>query len=1668
MFLCAAMLTMLAALSSTAAPGSKRELGSNAASSLTDALSRRKVSTQPLQPIGEPTPQENQELQQALDRFAKRSSRDDFNAITDFLDTTPHSAWRASLLAELGEEYYKTGHFSKALQAWERAWQERPVRQGQEPLALPCQQAAASLANLYARLGRMEPLRVLLGQLQAVPLMGYYAKQIEDARFGLTTMDQHPEIAFRCGPLALDRLRSWQHPTNACHPLIFNSKSTTNGICLKEVAQLAHQLGMDYQIAFRSPGAKLIVPAVIHWRVGHYAAVVREAHELFLTQDPTFWNDTWASAATLDDEASGYFLVPAGPLPAGWRAVGEAEAGSVWGKGTTREADPDATSDRDDKLNDNQCHGMATWDFNLMLVNQRISDTPIGYRPPIGPPIYFTFTMSAQDNWMRQFASWWGTTLGENWSCNWNSFVQDDPSNPSGNLRVYDQGGWLTFIEDPTQTGVFRCEFRNPGYFTILTTNNINLGYIWNLPDGSKKIYGHAYSQASSTTQFSLLTAVVDPAGNAATIEYDDNFPGRITAIVDALGQRTTLEYGLTDPGYPPPQPISQGNVQFNWQVTKITDPFGRSAQFQYQIVKDGSPPAYLYYVTNLIDVVGMSSQLTFFPGWAISSWPIMPDLTTPYGTTHFQPFVIANRNFGVEITDPNGDKERLQYCENNNVGVDPSELQQNVPRGLTYAENAWLYARNVFYWDKKAYAEGFSQNTNDYTKAVIYHFTHAQNLNASGPILESIKRPLENRVWFNYPGQGAGWFPGTDDHPSMIGRVLDDATTQLSQFAYNSYGNLTNSIDPVGRTFSFIYDTNEIDLLEVRQTRQGQNELVLKASYNNQHRPVTLTDAAGQTTVYTYNGRGQVLTAINPKNETNTFEYNSKGYLTAIDGPLPGAQDRDTFTYDAAGRLQTATDQDGYAVTLEYDDLDRLTKATFPDGTYQQITYDRLKPGTFRDRLGRVTSFTYTALAQLESIQDPLGRLTRFQWCRCGELEAIVDPLGRMTSWLRDIEGRVTAKRYADGSLVRYDYEHTTGRLRETRDEQNQVTQFDYYNDNALKRKTFLNAVNPTPSVQFTYDPNYPRVSTMQDGEGTTTYAYYPITAAPALGAGQLASIDGPWPNDTIAYTYDELGRAISRGINGVALRRDFDTADRLSRLTNMLGAFNFAWEGGSRRISSVKYPNGQHTDYAYYQNSGDQLLRSITNYLPDNSVLSQFSYQYNSRRQLTDWIQTQGNTSQDWQPAYDLADRLVGVSVSSGGTSGGPYTYNYDGANNTTLLQEGPLPRQFQENALNELTAATNSALPGMAFAWDAANRLAAISNGTHRTEFHYDGYDRWTHIVETDNGSPISDRRYLWCGLQLCEERDATGGTVLKRFSTFGISSQGAPDLPSGSYFFTHDHLGSIREITDAAGVVQGQFAYTPYGQRQLLSGSLEPGFGFTGHFQHQPSSLLLAPFRAYSPQLGRWLNRDPGQEAGGLNLYAYAANDPLNNVDPTGFGVKPGAVQLAQDLEPVQQLKQGTDAYDKAKDYGKKLDTVMEKGLKKAAEEEAEHQGEEAMKDLTKNPAKDYEETLKQAQKTGKEGVDPLSQAVHSVYDPALDQMNGKNCDKAKEPAPTRKTMKSYEAAPEPSVLDKIIQFITSPFSGSPESSPASAPTTTGLSPLPQNPPPGAWENGTGYR
>lgn len=134
-----------------------------------------------------------------------------------------------------------------------------------------------------------------------------------------------------------------------------------------------------------------------------------------------------------------------------------------------------------------------------------------------------------------------------------------------------------------------------------------------------------------------------------------------------------------------------------------------------------------------------------------------------------------------------------------------------------------------------------------------------------------------------------------------------------------------------------------------------------------------------------------------------------------------------------------------------------------------------------------------------------------------------------------------------------------------------------------------------------------------------------------------------------------------------------------------------------------------------------------------------------------------------------------------------------------------------------------------------------------------------------------------------------------TIIRRYFPGGFWFNNA------NYFYLTDHLGSVRQVTDSSGNVVARFEYDPYGRRTQTYGTLQVDIGFTGHFHHGPSGLIFAPLRIYDPETGRWISRDPIQERGGLNLYAYCGGDPVNLYDGTGFAAfKAGPTQFWKDI------------------------------------------------------------------------------------------------------------------------------------------------------------------------
>ncbi len=464
------------------------------------------------------------------------------------------------------------------------------------------------------------------------------------------------------------------------------------------------------------------------------------------------------------------------------------------------------------------------------------------------------------------------------------------------------------------------------------------------------------------------------------------------------------------------------------------------------------------------------------------------------------------------------------------------------------------------------------------------------------------------------------------------------------------------------------------------------------------------------------------------------------------------------------------------------------------------------------------------------------------------------------------------------------YAYESTTSRLASVTDALAQVKQYSYFEDDRLAGIAYLNAANPTPNVAFAYDPYFPRLVSMADGTGTTSYAYVAIGS---LGALRLRQESSALPVSAISYVYDALGRLASRTVGAAGAETfGYDAIGRLTSHASDLGAFALAYLGQTGQITSRQLASSTlATTWSYLPNSGDRRLAGISNVGLSSGQYSTYAYTTTPENFIAAISETSDSPTVYPSPGTQTAGYNNVNALTS--LSGQPFTYDANG----NLLSDGL-----------------------RTYAWDAENRLLAIGYPGYpgqtgkRTAFAYDGLGRRTAITSTlwGGGAPITSSfisrarhhsraaggsgavatSYLWCGGRICQARNAANAPTRE----YVAEGELVPGTPAQPYYYGPDQLGSVRRAF-ASATSAPAYAYDPYGN-PLQTTAPVTDFNYAGMFYNSDSGLYLTQYRAYDPVSGRWLSRDTFGERSdpAANLYRYVNGNPVSLTDPSGrFGL-----------------------------------------------------------------------------------------------------------------------------------------------------------------------------------
>jgi RHS repeat-associated protein len=268
----------------------------------------------------------------------------------------------------------------------------------------------------------------------------------------------------------------------------------------------------------------------------------------------------------------------------------------------------------------------------------------------------------------------------------------------------------------------------------------------------------------------------------------------------------------------------------------------------------------------------------------------------------------------------------------------------------------------------------------------------------------------------------------------------------------------------------------------------------------------------------------------------------------------------------------------------------------------------------------------------------------------------------------------------------------------------------------------------------------------------------------------------------------------------------------------------------------------------------------------------------------------------SRTYAYAYDPTGRLVQVGQDGVVTA----TYTYDSNGNRTSVTDSRGTTTATYDAQDRLlqfgaTTFTNTrlgqretkSLAGQttSYRYDGLGDLTRVSlpDGA-QIDYLLDGEGR--RVAKSVDG--VRTQAFLYQdGLRPAAELDASGN-VVSRFVYAGGGTPAYIVKGGATYRIVTDDRGSPRLVVDvASGQVVQQMDYDAFGRVvQDTNPGFQP-FGFVGGLYDTRTGLVHFGAREYDPETGRWLTRDPiGFSGGDSNLYAYAGNDPINNVDRAG--------------------------------------------------------------------------------------------------------------------------------------------------------------------------------------
>jgi RHS repeat-associated protein len=477
------------------------------------------------------------------------------------------------------------------------------------------------------------------------------------------------------------------------------------------------------------------------------------------------------------------------------------------------------------------------------------------------------------------------------------------------------------------------------------------------------------------------------------------------------------------------------------------------------------------------------------------------------------------------------------------------------------------------------------------------------------------------------------------------------------------------------------------------------------------------------------------------------------------------------------------------------------------------------------------------------------------------------------------------------------------------------------------------------TGTTVFAYD-EAGNLALKTDAKGVTTQ--YDFDAL-----NRLTTIDFPLDAD-ITYSYDEgtNGKGHRTGMTDASGSTSFayDSRGRLVDKTSTLNDYptvsyqlTRTFTPGSR-LFQVTYPSGRSVNYYRYRDSGkiklvttphiyngwQKILMNNITYYPFGGIKS-MSTGYGTRiynQQSECGCVEAANPGEPMEQTYTYYDDGNLDTISGTTTSWFNQDFDYDnlGQLNKAIGTYGTA--DFTYDRVGNRQSRTIDGQAESYLYFSGTNLLQSVT-GTETVNYTYDSngnptgignrvynYNQNNQLVQVQDGGVITDYAYNGLGQRVLKDvggvitifhydfggniigESQTDGSFFAEYIYRGRSRVAQVDTATGEiYYYQNNHLGTPLMLVDKTNTVVWEADYKPFGDADVNQISSVSGvtnnFRFPGQYYDEETGLHYNYFRYYDPKTGRYLTADPIGQIGGINLYIYVLNNPVNLVDIFGL-------------------------------------------------------------------------------------------------------------------------------------------------------------------------------------